>query len=95
MTDTYLYILQDPDKTSKCKVGITVNLNQRLKAYRTACPQCVFMYTTVIDSKRREKEVLSLLKDTINVDREYVHCNAEFVKRIIEGYLQDVKSWDG
>jgi len=79
----------DPDKPSKCKVGITINIEQRLRSYRTASPQCTFTYTTEIPNKRFEKEIHELLKDTILLDREYVHCNPTIVQNIIEGYMTD------
>jgi hypothetical protein len=79
----------DPDKPSKCKVGITIDPEQRLVAYRTASPQCFFkaLYNNI--ELRHERKILSLLKEIVQVDREYVHMNPSIVKNIIEGYFED------
>ena len=83
------YILVDPDKPNKCKLGITKNEKQRIRAYRTAAPQCY--YYSIYDNveKIHEKKILDLLKDRFIVDREYIHCHPKIVQRIIEGYFTD------
>ena len=86
----YLYILNDPDKPTRCKIGITINPEQRIRAYRTANPQCKFSYITEIENKRFEKEVLYHLKGQFRVDSEYVHCNPIIVQNIVEGLVTDV-----
>lgn len=84
-----LYILIDPDKNNRCKVGITKNPNQRVKAYRTANPDCYFSEVYEIPHKLHEKRILDLLKDVFNVRSEYVHGSPRLVKNIIEGYFED------
>lgn len=80
----------DPDKPSRCKLGITKNPQQRLRAYRTAAPQC-FFYKLYDDVDRlHEKRILEIIKDIVHADREYVHCTPLFAQRIIEGYFSDV-----
>lgn len=85
----FLYILVDPDKPSKCKVGITKNPDQRIKAYRTANPECFFSVVYSIPDKRHEKQVISLLKEIFTVRSEYIHSSPKLVQNIIEGYLDD------
>ncbi|UOK16772.1 hypothetical protein [Vibrio phage phiKT1024] len=85
----YLYILVDPDKTSRCKVGITKNPDQRIKAYKTANPECYFSVVYIIPDRVHEKKVLSLLKEIFTVKSEYVHSSPKIVQNIIEGYLDD------
>lgn len=85
----YFYILIDPDKTNKCKVGITINPDQRLKPYRTANPDCYFKKVYTIPDKIHEKRILSLLKDVFTVRSEYVHGSPNIVQNIIEGYFTD------
>ena len=38
----YYYIMVDPDKPDKCKLGITTDPSSRIKAYKTAAPNCYF-----------------------------------------------------
>jgi hypothetical protein len=90
MTQLYLYILLDPDKPNFSKVGITINIPNRLKAYRTASPNCSFYKTYPINDKIHEKKILSILKDIFTVRSEYIHCNPRIVNNIIESYLNDL-----
>jgi|SaaInlStandDraft_4_1057021.scaffolds.fasta_scaffold03903_2 hypothetical protein len=83
------YILLDPDKPNKSKVGISTNLTQRLRAYRTAAPQAKFFETYVLPDKMHEKKILELLKERFTVMSEYVHCPPSIVKNIVEGYFDD------
>jgi hypothetical protein len=83
------YILIDPHKTDYCKVGITKNPEQRIKAYRTAAPDCYFKKLYNIPDKIHERRILDLLKDTVRVNREYIHCHPTIVQNIIEGYFDD------
>lgn len=85
----FYYILIDPDKPNRCKLGITRNPKQRLKSYRTANPQCSFLKVYELDDKKHEKKILDLLKDCFRVDREYIHADPRLVKNIIEGYFLD------
>lgn len=86
---TNYYIMVDPDKPYKCKVGITKNPKQRIKAYRTASPQCIFLIVYSNIEPFHEKKILDLLKDVARVDREYVHYHPSLVKNIIDGYFMD------
>lgn len=71
-------------------MGITQDPDQRIKAYRTAAPDCYFKKIYDIPHKIHEKRILDLLKDTVKVNREYVHCNPEIVQNIVEGYFDDM-----
>lgn len=83
----FYYILVDPDKPNRCKLGITKNPKQRLKSYQTANPQCFFESVYTIPDKIHEKKLLDILNDCFRVNREYVHANPSIVKNIIEGYF--------
>lgn len=85
------YIMVNPDSPNKCKVGITKDLPSRLRAYRTANPQCYYYatYYDVEDCRYHEKQILDLLRDLARVDREYVHCSPHIVQNIVEGYFAD------
>ena len=85
-----LYIMVDPDKANKCKIGITKNPKQRLTTYRTASPQCFFYSTFPIPAKKHEKQIIDIIREAFRVDREYIHCNPSIVKNIVEGYLNDL-----
>lgn len=85
----HYYILLDPDKPTKTKVGISKNLDNRLKTYRTAAPQATFLATYTIPDKIHEKKILDLLKDRFMVMSEYVHCPPQLVQNIVEGYFTD------
>jgi len=85
----WYYIMVDPDKPNKCKLGITEDPNTRIKAYKTANPNCYFLMTYSIPDKTHEKRILNLLKDRFTVKREYVHCHPNLVKNIVEGYFTD------
>lgn len=79
----------DPDKPQKVKVGITINVQQRIRAYRTANPQCYFFALYKDFDKSHEKKILELFKDMFRVDSEYIHCRPDIAKNIIEGYFVD------
>lgn len=85
----YYYIMVDPDKPNKCKLGITKNPKQRIRAYKTAAPNCYFLSTYKIPNKLHEKRILELIKDVFRVESEYVHCNPALIKNIVEGYFVD------
>ena len=86
---TNYYILVDPDKPNKCKLGITKNPDQRLRAYRTAAPSCYFLKVYPNFDKVHEKKILDLLKDIAKVRSEYVHFNPSLVQNIVESYMTD------
>jgi hypothetical protein len=83
------YILVDPDKNNRCKLGITKNAKQRIKSYRTANPRCYFLKVYKDVDKRHERKILDVLSDCFRVHREYVYANPLLVKNIIEGYFLD------
>lgn len=80
----------DPDKPDKCKVGITKDPKQRIRAYKTAAPNCYFSKIYEGVDKCHEKRILNLLKDVATVHREYVHYHPSMVENIIDGYFEDV-----
>ena len=79
----------DPDKKDRCKLGITTNINQRLRSYRTASPNCTFANVYTIPAAFHEKRILDLLRDIATVHSEYIHLNHARVSKIVEGYLKD------
>ena len=79
----------DPDKPTKCKVGITKDPSQRIKAYKTAAPQCYFLEVYQNIETYHEKKILAILKDVAKVHSEYIHCEPRLVKNIVEGYFMD------
>jgi hypothetical protein len=83
------YIMVDPDKPNKCKLGITKDPHNRIRSYRTANPNCYFLVVYTIPDKIHEKKILDLLKDRFRVQSEYVHCHPNLVKNIVECYLND------
>jgi len=85
----FYYILTDEDKPGKCKLGITKDPKQRIRAYKTGSPNCYYEAIYYIDDKIHEKKILDLLKDRFYVQREYVNANPALIKNIIEGYLTD------
>lgn len=85
----YYYILVDDDKPTKCKVGITSNPDQRIKAYKTGSPNSRFLKVYKNIERYHEKRILDLLKDIAKVQSEYVHFHPSLVKNIVEGYFID------
>jgi hypothetical protein len=79
----------DPDKPNKCKLGISKNPWQRIKAYKTAAPNCYFLAIYTIPEKSHEKRILDLVRDVFRVDREFVHCPPSLIQNIVECYFQD------
>lgn len=85
----YYYIMVDPNKLGFCKVGITKNVTQRLKAYRTAAPQAIMFKVYDNVSRLDEKRLLDILSDIFQVDRELVKCQPEILVNIVDGYFDD------
>ena len=79
----------DPDKEGVYKVGITKNLKQRLRAYRTAAPQCHFVKVYSIPDKKHEKEIFYQLSGAFRMDKETVKGPLKIIINIIEGYLEE------
>lgn len=89
MKKLYYYVLFDPDKEHACKVGITTNPETRLKTYRTAAPNAIFIGLYSLPDKKHEKRILDLMRDRFTVRSEVVYCNPRIVKNIVEGYFLD------
>ena len=85
----YYYIMVDPDKPNKCKLGITTDPLNRIKAYKTAAPNCYFMETYTIPHRMHEKQILAVVKKVAKVQSEYVHCTPHLIKNIVESYFLD------
>lgn len=85
----FLYILVDPDKPMKCKVGITKNPEQRIRPYRTSNPDCYFSVVYEIPDKIHEKYILELVKSIFTVKSEYIHGSPKIIQNVIEGYFDD------
>jgi len=79
----------DPDKPNKCKVGVTKNETQRIKAYKTAAPNCYFLKVYENVDKKHEKRILEELRGVAKVQSEYVHCSPQFVQNVVESYFTD------
>jgi len=79
----------DPDKPKKCKVGITINPKQRLRAYRTAAPSCYFLKVYSNFERIHERRILDVLRDVARIESEYVHFHPEMVRNIVEAYFDD------
>ena len=88
----HFYILNEPDRASGYKVGITTNPTQRLKTYRTASPQSYFESLYRIGDKKHEKAIFYELSGAFRMDREVVYGPLSIIKNIIEGYLDEQDS---
>ena len=85
----YYYIMVDPDKPNTCKLGITKNPKQRLRAYTTAAPSCYFLKTYPTFEKYHEKRILDVFRCIARVQREFVHFHPEIAKNVVEAYFDD------
>ena len=85
----YFYILNEPDRASGYKVGITTNPDQRLKTYRTSSPQSKFESLYKIPDRKHEKRIFYELSGAFRMDREVVYGPLSIIKNIIEGYLDE------
>jgi hypothetical protein len=79
----------DPDKPQKCKLGITTDPSSRIKAYKTAAPNCYFLHTYSIPHRMHEKRILEIVRKVAKVQSEYVHCSPSLIKNIVESYFLD------
>lgn len=86
----YIYILDDPDKKNKCKIGVTKNPKQRLRTFRVAAPNCNFYKLYTVPERRHEKNILSIFKDITTVHNELVSCSPEFATRVVDSYIGDL-----
>jgi len=85
----WYYLLVDPDKPKKCKLGITINPKQRLRAYRTAAPSCYFKKLYPNFNRVHERPILDVMRDVAMVQSEYVHFHPDLVQNIVEAYFDD------
>ena len=85
----YYYIMVDPDKPDKCKLGITTDPSSRIKAYKTAAPNCYFLHVYAIPHREHEKRILEIVKKVVRVQSEYVHGTPSLIKNIVECYFSD------
>lgn len=83
------YILVDPDKPERCKIGITKNPDQRIRAYRTANPDCYFLEVYELPHKSHEKRILDMLRGVFTVRSEYIHGNPKTIQSMIECYFDE------
>jgi predicted GIY-YIG superfamily endonuclease len=82
-------------KNNLIKVGITKNLEQRLKAYRTSDPLLSYYKTYKLDLDR--KETLKLEKSILNELKRWYQCRSETVESdntraiemIVEGIMEE------
>jgi hypothetical protein len=85
----YYYIMVDPDKPDKCKLGITQDPRNRMRAYKTAAPNAYFLQTYVIPDRIHERRILETIRKVARVQSEYVHCAPSFVRNVVESYFMD------
>jgi hypothetical protein len=90
----YYYIMKTD--SSLIKVGITKNLEQRLKSYRTANTQLVYHKTYVLECDRKsagliERTIMSELRRWYTCRSETVESSSLLrVERIVEGVLDEL-----
>lgn len=83
-------------KNNLIKVGITKNLPQRLKAYRTSDPSLTYHKTYNLDISK--KETLRLEKEILNELKRWYQCrsetvesdNARAIEMIVEGIMEEL-----
>ena len=85
------YILVDPDRPTKCKLGVTRDETKRIRAYRTSSPQCYFLKVYKDIDIKHEKRILDIMRELFIVDREYVHCHPDIVVRIVDEYFREIE----
>jgi hypothetical protein len=90
----YYYVLATSD--SVVKVGITKDLDQRLRNYRTANTQLVYFKTYDLgcdrkEARRIEREILTELKRWYTCRSETVYSGSpERVSRVVEGIIEEL-----
>jgi hypothetical protein len=85
----YYYIMVDPDKPNKCKLGITGDPPGRMRAYKTAAPNAYYLAVYVIPDRVHERRILEIMWRVARVQSEYVHCDPSIVRNIVESYFMD------
>ena len=94
----HLYILETYPGLSK--LGISKNLDQRLRSYRTANQDLNWYKTWEIgDITRKEGEAIenyikSIASGIVQIKSECYYCQAEFLTRIVDGALEDFNEVD-
>ena len=85
----YYYIMVDPDKPDKCKLGITHDPRSRMRAYKTAAPNAYYLKVYRIPERVHERRILETMRKVARVQSEYVHCAPAIVQNIVECYFAD------
>jgi hypothetical protein len=94
----HYYILKTGE--SLIKVGITKNLDQRLRTYRTANTQLVYYKTYALDcdrseARRIERTIMEELRRWYTCRSETVYSSSpERVERIVEGLLEEMIGYE-
>jgi hypothetical protein len=90
----YYYIVETGE--SLIKVGITKNLEQRLRSYRTANTQLVYHKTYALNCDRREagrieRTIMSELRRWYTCRSETVESGSLLrVERIVDGLMEEL-----
>jgi predicted GIY-YIG superfamily endonuclease len=90
----YYYIIKV--KSNLIKVGITKNLTQRIKAYRTSDP--LLSYHKTYDLDISKKETLFLEKQILNELKRWYQCRSETIESdntraiemVVEGIMEEI-----
>jgi hypothetical protein len=90
----YYYIIKV--KSNLIKVGITKNLTQRMRAYRTSDPYLTYYKTYELNLNK--KETLTLEKTILQELRRWYQCRSETIesdnpraiKMIVEGIMEEI-----
>ena len=90
----YYYIIKM--KPNLIKVGITKDLIQRMKAYRTSDP--LLSYYKTYDLELDKKETLRLEKTILNELKRWYQCRSETIESdnpraiamIVEGIMEEI-----
>ena len=85
----YYYIMVDPDKPNKCKLGITYDPRSRMRAYKTAAPNAYYLQVYQIPDRVHERRILETVRKVARVQSEYVHCDPGLIRNIVECYFSD------
>ena len=85
----FYYILVDPDSPGRCKLGVTKNPDQRIKAYRTGSPNCHYLVVYDGVDKKHERRILDMLRDILTVRGEVVYGSPSMIQNHVEGYFTD------
>jgi hypothetical protein len=84
-----IYVMVDPDKKHGCKVGVTKNEHQRIKAFKTSSPNAKMLKVWDVPSREHERQIHDLLRDVFTSKGEWFYGHPSLVVNIIDGYLID------